>query len=410
MTSPARPPLWAGRALALVGIALLALNLRTAVAAVSPITGSIAEDLPLDELGIGLLGMLPPVAFAVSGVLAPIVARRLGLEVVVLASAVAMVLGHLLRAGGPGLGSLFGGSLLVFAGMGFGNILLPPVVKRYFSDRLATLTTVYTTVMSVSTFLPPLVAAPIADTAGWRTSLAVWAAVAVLAVLPWIVLVVRHRRALRREAADPSPELPTEAGPLLGRMAGSPTAWAVAAVFAVSAMGAYAVFAWLPELLIETAGVSEIAAGSLLSLFALVGLPVSLVVPALASRMRRVGILVLVGVGAFVAGWLGLLLAPASATVLWVVLVGLGPLLFPVALFLINDRTRDARASIALSGFVQTVGYTAGATGPLLFGLLHSATGGWATPMIVLSALTLVAVPAALVLNRGTVVEDELLR
>src|SRR5690606_12787646 len=91
-------PLWAGRTLALLGIVLVALNLRTAVAAISPITGHISADIPLDSVTIGLLGALPPIAFAASGITAPWVAHRIGLERALMLASAAMLVGHLVRA------------------------------------------------------------------------------------------------------------------------------------------------------------------------------------------------------------------------------------------------------------------------------------------------------------------------
>lgn len=52
----------------------------------------------------------------------------------------------------------------------------------------------------------------------------------------------------------------------------------------------------------------------------------------------------------------------------------------PAALTLINLRTRTPRGSAALSGFTQGVGYAVACVGPLLFGMLHTWTGGWAAP------------------------------
>ena len=53
-------PLWAGRTLALLGIGLIALNLRTAVTVFSPIAGAISGDIPLDNIGLSIIGTLPP--------------------------------------------------------------------------------------------------------------------------------------------------------------------------------------------------------------------------------------------------------------------------------------------------------------------------------------------------------------
>src|SRR3546814_12780470 len=75
-----------------------------------------------------------------------------------------------------------------------------------------------------------------------------------------------------------------------------------------------------------------------------------------------------------------------AAPLLWVPLVGLGPSTFPLALTLINLRTRTPAGSASLSGFMQGVGYAAACLGPLLFGVLREATGGWTWPFAVLAA------------------------
>jgi len=161
-----------------LGIVLIALNIRTAVAGLAPLAGRIDAEIPLDATAIGLLGVVPPVAFAVSGLLAPWVAHRIGLERALLVAVVTMIVGHLLRGAALDYPGLLASTLVVLMGAGFGNILLPPAVKRYAPGRIGAVTAAYATMMSISTALPPLIAVPIADAASWRLSLAVWGAVA----------------------------------------------------------------------------------------------------------------------------------------------------------------------------------------------------------------------------------------
>ncbi|TFV96330.1 CynX/NimT family MFS transporter [Leifsonia flava] len=400
MTTTQQRPLWAGRTLALLGIFLVALDLRTAVAALSPIVDEISAELALTPTIIGVLGMLPPVCFAVFGILSPAFTRRFGLEPVLIAAIIAMVVGHLARGFAPNAVLLLVGSAITFAGLGVGNVLLPPLVKKYFPDRVGLVTSVYVTLLSFSTFIPALVAVPVADSAGWRVSLGMWAIFAFAALIPWVALVIRHRTG----SADPQAEHSESA--LMGRVWHSSIAWALAVVFAVSSLNAYAMFAWLPSLLDDTAGTTPAQAGVLLSLFAAMGLPAGLLIPWLATRMRNVGILVYAGVVFFIVGYLGLLLVPATATWLWVAFAGAGPLLFPLALVLINLRTRTHAGSVALSGFVQGVGYTIGAVGPLVVGILHETSGGWTVPLVFLMATAVAGAFAGVVVARPHLLED----
>jgi CP family cyanate transporter-like MFS transporter len=401
VTNAALRPLWAGRTLALVGIVAVAFILRSAVASLSPVLGALEEEIPLSALAVGFLGMLPPLCYAVFGIVTPVFARRSSLEATLLVSLGALAIGLVGRGLAPSAWWLLASSALTFAAIGVANVLLPPLVKRYFPDRIGLMTTIYVTAMSVSTFLPPLIAVPVADAAGWRVSLGLWGVVALASLVPWIALLVHPRREIPAE-------LPEEAEPGLLRYAfRSPLAWALMIVFAVSGFSAYALFAWLPLILQETAGASPLEAGALLSLFAVMGLPAALAVPVLAARHGAVRVLVAVAAASLVLGYLGLILAPSTLTWLWVALIGIGPLTFPLALVLINLRTRTHAGAVALSGFVQSVGYVVVAIGPLAVGLLHDATGGWTVPLLFLLASAVPLALAGAVVARPRHFEDE---
>lgn len=403
-------PLWAGRTFALLGIVLLALNLRTAVAALSPIVAMINNDVPLDNAGLGVLGMLPPVAFAASALVAPMLAKRVGLERLVVLSIAVAVVGHLLRAVSGSFVVLFVGSLLVFVAMGVGNVVLPPLVKRYFPDRIGMVTSLYATINAVGMAVPPLVAFPLADAAGWRLSLGIWAVLAVLALFPWIGVLVQSRREraerVEREAgAEPEP---VASAALHSQIWRSRTAWALALVFAVVSFHVYTLFAWLPRMLVESAGQTPATAGALLGLYSALGFPVGIIVPMMIVRMRNVSWMIYLGAVGFVLGYLGFIFAPSLAPWLWIVLIRVGSVMFPACLVLINLRSRTPVGSAALSGFVQAVGYALAALGPLLVGLLYNAHTGWLGAYLLLIATVVVAFVAGSMLRTPRFVEDEL--
>jgi len=397
-------PLWAGRSAALVGIVLVAFTLRQAVAAISPILGDIRVDIPISSIGVGLLGTLPPILFAASGFLAPRIARGIGLDRGIMLALLLMTAGHLVRAFAPGFAVLLIGSIIAFAGTGIGNVLLPSIVRRYFPDRVALLTAVYGCIVGVSTALPAALAAPVADLAGWRLSLGIWAVTSIVAVVPWLVVIAQERR---RRIADAEPvESPAIA--VVSRLWRSRVAVSITVVFSTSAICTYAAFAWLPEILQDIAGTTQTEGGLLLALTGIISVPGALVAPLLVARLRNVGWLIGAGIASFVLGYLGLLLAPAALTLLWVVFIGLGSILFPVCLVLINVRTRSHGGTVALSGFAQGIAYGLGALGPLLVGLLHELSGGWTLPLLFLLAIALVSIIPVITLAKPAFVEDEL--
>lgn len=402
MTSPDPLAVRRGRILALVGIVLLAFSLRSAVASLSPLFDAIGEDFELPAAVLGLIGTVPPLCFAVFGLLASGFERRFGLERTTLVALGAVALGLVARAAAVDAYGLLLGSALVFAGVGVGNVLLPALVKKYFPDRIGLMTTVYSTMMAISTFVPPLVAVPVADAAGWRTSLGLWAVFALAGLAPWIVLALRARRAALAEV-----DIEPVSTRVFGRMWRLPTAWALAVTFFVSSAVAYTSFAWLPKILVDTAGVTPQVAGTLLSLFALIGLPASLVVPVLVARRGVVLPLFIVASASGVLGAGGLLVAPASAPWLWVALLGILPLLFPLVLTSVGLRTRTHDATVALSSFAQSLGYGVTMLMPIGVGLIHDATGSWTVPLVMLLAISLLAVPAGVVIARRKTVEQE---
>jgi CP family cyanate transporter-like MFS transporter len=380
--------------------------MRSAVGSMSPIIDLIDEDLRLDHLVLSVIGAAPPLIFALSGLVAPLVARWLGLEASLIALTLIGGLGHLLRAVAPDAGVLLIGTVLALLGAGCCNVLLPPIVKRYFPDRIGTITALYVTVMSLGATVPPVVAVPIAEASGWRTSLGVWCLLAVIAAIPWVWQLVaagRHVENLDTEARGVE-AAHAGIGPRLFR---SPIAWSMALLFAAPTISVYAMFAWLPSMAVELSGVGPAEAGFLLGAFAICGIPAALIVPILAVRLRSVSPLIVAGLVFFGAGYAGFLFAPTAAPLLWSVLIGLGPLVFPLTLTLINLRTRSHVGAVALSGFVQGFGYVIGALGPLVVGLLRDATDGWQVPIFFLLGSLVLEIPALVILRRARFVEDE---
>lgn len=412
MTASARSrtpvlPLWAGRTIVLIGIILVSANLRTAATSLSPIVSDVSRDIPLGVVGLGVLGMLPPIMFAAAGVFAPRLAHRIGLEASVVVSIVAMIVGFSARALVSEYWGLFFGTLIALAAAGAGNILLPPIVKRYFPDRIGLVTSLYATAVALGTTLPPVTAYPIADAAGWRMSLAVWAMLAIVSLPPWIAVLVQRRRSLRTRV-DAAPELEEAEPALLGRIWHSRVAWAITIVFALTSFQAYSLFAWLPPLLVDQVGVSALEAGMLLGFWGLLGMVASFTAPILVARLSNVGWVLHFGAAGFILGYLGLLFAPGVSPWLWVGLCGVGQIIFPACLTLINLRTRTHEGSIALSGFAQAIGYLIASLGPLMVSFLHDVTGGWVASLALLNVAAVFFIYFGIVLRKPRFVEDEL--
>ncbi|MFJ4998328.1 MFS transporter [Microbacterium sp. NPDC088619] len=426
VTSGAQP-LWRGRALALVGIVLVAFSLRSAVASLSPVLDHVSDDFAVSSVVVGLIGAAPPVCFAVFGLLTPLFERRFGLERVAVVAIALIAAGLLLRSLAVDSTSLLAATAVVFAGVGSGNVLLPPLVKKYFPDRLGLMMTVYSTTMAVSTFVPPLVAVPLADSAGWRVSLGLWGVFAAIALVPWVAMLVTSRADAVADATPRSAPAAAEAetdadaasmatGPIattpanpraFGRLWRLPMAWSIALVFAASSTIAYVSFAWLPTIMIDVGGVSPANAGLLLSLFGLMGLPCSLLVPILIVRFQATRPVFFIAISCGLVGLAGMLFFPTVGLPLWVAFFGLAAALFPLALVLLSIRSRTPESAVALSGFVQSIGYAVAAVFPLLIGLLHDLTDSWLIPLWLLVGVLIAVIPAGWVAGRRRTIEED---
>ncbi|AWB90150.1 MFS transporter [Salinibacterium hongtaonis] len=390
--------------LALLGIVLLALNMRAVLGNISPIVVQISRDIPLSSAALAILGGLPPVVFAVSGLLVPLLSRVLRIEALILFSLGLIVLGNVGRGLAADLGSLMVATGVVLAGIGVANVLLPALVKKYFPSHIVLVTAFSMSTMAIGTSAPAISSHSLTEALGWQFALGVWAAFAAVALVPWILLAARARR-------DGSATIVHLAGlnrpRVSGNVARSRTAWALLLVFALAQVNIYAMFAWLPTVLVDTAGMPWATTGVMLGVYALMGVVASVLVATFARRMRNPSPLMYVGIACFSGGYGGLLLAPTAAPWLWVALAGVGPTVMHICLMLVGLRSRTHDGAVALSSFMQGFGYAAGAAGPLVMGLLHGLTDGWALPLVLGVCTALVMVLGVAALRKDRFVEDE---
>ena len=394
-----RRSLWAGRTVALLGILIVALSLRLLTGCLSPIYGLVQQDMALPDMAIAILGALAPFGFAIASFLAPKLGRKIGIEWGLILAMTLIVLSHVVRAVAPEWGTLAVATGVGLIGTGIGNVLLPPAVKKYFPDRIALVTTAYVSLLAVSSAIAPLVAHPMSEAIGWREGFMVWAAITVISVIPWLVEV----RLARGRVTDGETLVVAKSTLKLHK---SPTAIALALMLAISSINGYVVFSWLPPLMMGMSGVNATQAGLLLSLFGVMGLPVSLLTPLLAAKVKRTDIFLYVSCALFLVAYGGLILWP-QIPLLWGILIGAGPIIFPLTLVLINLRTRSTAASMQLSGFVQVWAYAIATLGPLTVGVIREATHSWPAVLIFLMAVSFCLVFLAPVLGRGRFVEDE---
>lgn len=385
----------------LVGLLATALNLRAVINAMALVLDEIRDTTGISSAGAGLLTTLPILCFGLVAPFAPRIAARIGLDRALIVALLALIAGTLIRIF-PSTPILFAGTAVVGLGIGIANVLLPASIKRDFPGNAGTMTGLLSMMMSLSGTIGVGLTIPLQDATGfsWRGTIALWAIPAIPAVL---LLLPRLRMSLGRPAMSATTSL-TPATINLWR---DRLAWQVTLMMGLQAFVFYAIATWFPTMMLDH-GVAKADAGLYLSVTNFAGMFSSFLVPTWASRRHNqqafiLGTSALLGIGLG-----GLLIAPTSAPLLWMLIFGLGAgAALGLAIAFFSLRSRDVHHAAHLSGMAQFVGYCLAASGPFLIGALHDATGGWRLPLLVVLGAVVAMTVAGLGAARNQYVGTE---
>jgi CP family cyanate transporter-like MFS transporter len=369
-TRRASPAWWIG-----VSIVLVAVNLRPAVVAMSPLLEEIRAVERLSGTAAGVLTALPVLCFGLLAPVAPRLAARFGIERTLFGALVVLCLGVALRIV-DATAALFAGTVLVGGAIALGNVLLPGLIKRDFAHRTGLMTGLYTMAITAGGGLAAGLTVPVARAAGlgWHGALGAWGLLALVALLVWSPQAWGAQHRPRQESGSP------------GGLWRSALAWQVTAFMGLQSLCFYATAAWLPAVFVSR-GADAAAAGWLLSLGNGAGIAGSLVAPVVAARLRAQTAVAVAATGLTALGLLGILLLP-GATIISMAVFGIGQgATLGLALTLMVLRAPDGAHASQLSGMAQSMGYLLAASGPFMLGALHDLTDSWTVPLVVLLAL-----------------------
>jgi CP family cyanate transporter-like MFS transporter len=353
--------------LLLLGLVLVALNLRPALSSMAPMLSDVSKSLGLSAAKAGLLTTLPVLCLGLFAPLAPILARRFGSERVVLGILLTLAGGILLRSS-FGEAGLFAGSILAGASIGIIGVLLPGIVKRDFAKQAGTMTGLYTMALCLGAAMASGASVPLSQYFDnrWALGLGFWIIPALVAAVFWLPQ-ARQGHGLHQVAYR------------VRGLLRDPLAWQVTLYMGLQSSLSYIVFGWLPSILIAR-GLSPTQAGLVLSGSIMVQLISALTAPWLATRGKDQRLAIVVVMLLTLGGLFGCLYAPLDGLWGWAVLLGLGQGgTFSLALTLIVLRSRDAHVAANLSGMAQGFGYTLASLGPFAVGIVHDVTGSWNT-------------------------------
>ncbi|MEK4851477.1 MFS transporter [Paenibacillus sp. FSL H7-0756] len=374
----------------LLFIALLAasLNMRPVITSVSPLLSNIQGDLAMSSLQASLLTTLPVLCMGLFAPVAVSISRRFGMERTIFASMVLIGAATAARGVLSSASGLILTALAAGVGIGIAGPLLSGFIKRYFPGRSA-MVSVYSASLVLGASLAAGLSVPLFTwlDSSWQLSLAVWAVLSLAALPAWWRITAKS---LQPEAQSVHAKLPVA----------NKRAWLLTVFFGLMASVFYSLTAWLAPIAMSM-GYSRHDAGNLLTLFTLIQIPVSILVPVLVARFQR-RTLWLVLCSLFELSGLLLLLGSGSPF-LSAVLLGIGAGgLFPLALMLPLLMTQRAEEASAWSSLSQGGGYILGALGPLAVGRILDASGSFQLALTGLAVVTVLMIAVQLMIGRSS--------
>lgn len=383
----------------LIGLLLIATNLRSSITAVGPVLSQIQHSLSLSETSAGFLNALPLFAFGILSFFSPPIAKKIGIEKTIGLALILIAIGGILRSL-PLIGMLWVGTLLIGSGIAFCNVLLPTLIKRDYPHKMVLLISLYSATMGIFASIASGISVPLANAIpvdGWRWSIGIWSILAILAFLAWLPQLKTRTIPMHgiSAALDPHPqEYRSPWSSALG--------WQIATMMLTQTLVFYTLIDWFSSYAVDH-GISAEKAGFDLFIYQIVAVAANLItVPLikLAKDQRLLGfscsMFIFIGV-------IGLYIQPSYA-LLWLTLAGIGAgssLVLTLSLF--GLRTIAHGQATALSGMAQFFGYTFGAFGPIAFGLIHSLTNSWSYAIYILIAASAIQMIVAVLAGRERV-------
>lgn len=368
-----------------IALVLIGLNLRAGITGASALLHDLQAVLGYGALVAAIIPSIPTLCFAMAGATTSWLTGRVGVEKAILL-ALAMLAGGLLLRAIPSTGMLVAGSVVGMSGLAVCNVAMPSFIREHFAARTSLMTAVYTVTMTTGGTLTSVAVVPLAQALGSPSAavgtVGIAAVAAFLGFLP--VALHAHRSTVRTTArhVSPWPLLRTRKGLLL------------TAIFTLQALLAYALLSWFPYML-TTMGLSASESGLMFGVMQLVSVPAGMVLIAIGSRPRMLRPAFYLVSITMLAGIAALLLLPTGLAVIPAILMGFGLGIFPLVMVMISRSGTSTAETTALSTLAQSTGYLLATAGPFGMGLLHSATGGWALPLVLLLGLAAVQIMVA---------------
>lgn len=337
---------------------IVALNLRLGISSIPPLIGLIKQDLQLNNFQVSLLTSIPVICMGVMAFGVKRMQQQFGRDRSILLCLFLLAIGTASRSLLSNYLSLVLSAIVIGFSIAIIGPLLSSLIKEFFPQQTGLLIGVYSISMGIGSATASKFSLLLAEQS-WSFALGSWGVFAIVAGGVWYFV-------MRQKAANVTTASPVSNGFPLMKI----QAWKMVLFFGLQSGMFYGVSTWLVELLVQK-GFSRVDASQYLTLFVIVQMIFSFIIPVLMdhwgstrSWIMICGAMILLGVGCLLTSYFSLLIGG-------IVLIGFGlGGYFPIAMLLPLQASDDPMEASLWTGMVQSFGYIVGGVIPILLGVM----------------------------------------
>ncbi|EEL72142.1 Major facilitator superfamily MFS_1 [Bacillus mycoides] len=382
----------------ILALFFVSINLRIGITSVSPLLETIRQDLNISNFSVSFLTAIPVFCMGTFALLTGKVIKKYGAEKAIMACLILIGFATCMRAFTSSISTLFASSLFIGIGIALAGPLLSGFIKEKFPTKIGLMIGIYSVGMGTGASLSAGLTIPLQHVLkdDWNLALAFWGVLTIIAIIFWYPVMKRKKNTSTQDKKNNSLPLRNK------------KAWLFTIFFGLQSGIFYSITTWLAPAN-QSMGVSSEQAGTLITVFTVIQMICSFLIPTLADIYKNRA-LWLLGSICFVLVGLSLMIYPLTTPWIPSILLGIGlGGVFPLAIMLPLYETKTSEDASAWTAMMQSGGYIMGGFIPVLAGIARDYFDGYTQVFIIMALLSLILFILTLVMNKKKVEAKDLI-
>ncbi|MGD6891432.1 CynX/NimT family MFS transporter [Bacillus mobilis] len=373
----------------ILALFFVSINLRIGITSVSPVLETIRQDLHISNFSVSFLTAIPVFCMGTFALLTGKLIRKYGAEKSIMACLILIGLATCMRAFTFSISTLFVSALFIGIGIALAGPLLSGFIKEKFPTKIGLMIGIYSVGMGTGASLSAGLTIPLQHVlkGSWNMALAFWGVLTIIAIIFWYPVMKRKKNTSTQDKKNNSLPLRNK------------KAWLFTIFFGLQSGIFYSITTWLAPAN-QSMGMSSEQAGTLITVFTVIQMICSFLIPTLADIYKNRA-LWLLGSICFVLVGISLMIYPLTTPWLPSILLGIGlGGVFPLALMLPLYETQTSEDASAWTAMMQSGGYIMGGFIPVLAGIARDYFNSYTHVFIIMALLSFILFLLTLVMNK----------